>query len=108
MTAREIASLWLIGIAAVFIIVWDHRNQAGTVLNALGASQTPSAGASAMSGAVIPQSAPNSTTTNSAIPVAGNEFGFLATYGNRLTGDTSGSGVDAVFGDIFNNMANGG
>jgi hypothetical protein len=107
MTAREIASLWIIGVAAIFIIIWDHRNQAGSVLNALGASQAPSAGAQSMNAPIIPQGAPNNTNTNNAEPVAGNEFGFIATYGNRFSGDTSASGVDAVFGNIFDNIANG-
>jgi len=100
MTAREIAALWIIGLAGIAIIIWDHRAQAQNVVNALSG---PSGGVANNPGVIIPGPS-TGRTTNNATPMAGNEFGFLATYGNALSGDASPSGPDFAFSDIFNSL----
>ncbi len=100
MTARELASLWIIAIAAVFVIVWDYRNQLGAVLSAATGVASPRSAVAATT--IVATS--NTATTNAASPLAGNEYGFLATYGNPLSGDTQPNGVDTAFGNIFNNL----
>jgi len=101
MTAREIAALWIIGLAGVAAIVWDHRSQTNSVLNALGAPAAPSGDGAA----TIIAGPSTGLTTNGATPAAGNEFGPLATWGNASDGSTSPSGLDTVFGDIFHSLS---
>lgn len=100
MTAREIASLWIIAVVAVFIIVWDHRNQAGVILNALTGGASSSGGPSP-----IVTSVASNLGTNDPMPMAGNEFGALATRGNFISGDVQPGGPDKAFGSIFDNLA---
>jgi hypothetical protein len=101
MTAREGATLWLIGIAAIAIVIWDHRNSLNTIMASLSGSP----------GQVIPSdiqvSQTANLTTNSAIPMAGNEFGALATRGGLIDGATQPNGLDKVFGNIWDNLVNG-
>jgi hypothetical protein len=104
MTAREIASLWIVAVAAVFVLIWDHRNQSGAILSALGGPSKPSLANGAQTVLLGPST---SLTTNGATPMAGNEFGALATYGNRFDGSTQANGSDSAFGNIFNDLSGG-
>jgi hypothetical protein len=101
MTAREGATLWLIGIAAIALVIWDHRNSMNKILANLGGT----------TGQILPTDImPGQTanlTTNSAIPMAGNEFGALATRGGLIDGATQPNGLDKVFGSIWDNLVNG-
>ena len=103
---REIASLYLIGLGAVFIIVWDHRSQASTILSALSSPNTATAPDSAYALGESPVITLRSTEvgTNDPMPQAGNEFGRLAFYGDGLSGGVQPTGLDASFGDIFNSL----
>ena|ERR1700731_2524166 len=100
MTPREIATLWIVGLAAVMLIIWDHRQTQGTILDAMGRAP----GTQVIPDAII-TSVNSQLTTNDATPMAGNEFGRIATYGNVLAGDTQPNGLDKVFGNIFDNLA---
>lgn len=95
MSAREIASLWLVAIAGVTLILWDHRAHMQTVLGALSGR----AGPVATSAPEVPDGMPQGT--NDPIPMAGNEFGFIATLGRQIDGDTQPQGPDVAFGDLF-------
>ena len=95
MTPREIASLWLIGIAGIFLIIWDHRVHVNTILSAVTAP-------GAAPDNTIETSITSNLTTNAALPMAGNEFGRLAAYGTPLSGDVQPH--DLAFGDIWNSL----
>lgn len=103
MTAREIAGLWLISIAGISLVVYDHRSQMQTILGALGSP----VGARPSNTEITPQADRRPLSTNSAMPMAGNEFGPLATYGTPLGGDVQPSGPDLIFSDIFYSMGEG-
>lgn len=103
MTSREIAGLWLIAIAGISLVVYDHRSQMQTILGALGSP----IGALPSNTATAPQADRKPNSTNSAMPMAGNEFGPLTTFGTPLTGDVQPSGPDLIFSDIFYSMGEG-
>jgi len=98
MTAREIASMWIIAVAAIFVIIWDYRNQVNMIL----ANIVTPPRASANTVNYPPVS--SDIGTNNPSPIAGNEFGPLATYGNSLTGDVQPQGPDASFGSVWDNL----
>src|SRR5208283_4252106 len=101
MTAREIASLWIITVSAVFVIVWDYRSQLNGLVNAAFGTST----LSAPGGVLTIFTGPSTNVgTNAPIPLAGNEFGALATYGTSMSGDVQPGGADTAFGNIFNNL----
>ena len=99
MNAREISTLWIIGVAAVALIIWDHRNALNTILNAVGGGVTGQATPD-----VIISQVTSNLTTNNATPMAGNEFGSLATRGGIIDGDVQPNGLDKVFGSIWDNL----
>jgi hypothetical protein len=96
-TAREIAYLWIIAFFGVALIIWDHRTQMQAILGKIGA------GAETFPPEIERGPSVNQTTNN-AVPLTGNEFGFLQTFGNVVSGDAQTNGVDVVFGDIWNNL----
>ena len=101
MTSREIASLWIIGIGAAALIVWDYRNQLNAIVGAI--TGAPSPGSAKAANTINPGPSTN-LTTNAATPLAGNEFGFLQTYGNSLSGDVVPGGPGVAFGSIWNDL----
>lgn len=101
MSAREIAGLWLVGIIGIAIIIWDHFTQTNLILNALGAGGQ--AGVPGTQANPIVTRISSNVTTNDAMPVTGNEFGALGTYGTVMSGDVQ--PLDAVFGDMWNNLS---
>lgn len=101
MNAREIASLWIVAIAAVFVIVWDYRAQLGAIVVAATGSPAPSP---TNSPALLISGPSTNMGTNSPIPIVGNEFGALATFGNVMSGGVQNGGPDKIFGNIFDNL----
>jgi hypothetical protein len=102
MSAREMATIWIIGIAAVFVIIWDHRTQANRIVSATGSQ--PSGGVASNTLNIV-EGPSTDVGTNNPIPMAGNEFGALTVYGNPGSGDAQANGHDAAFGNIFDNLA---
>lgn len=92
MTPREIASMWVIGIAAIFVIVWDYRTQLARVANI---QPLPT------SDQLVPALKPGNLGTNDPIPMPGDRQGWLATYGNVIDGAAQSGGPDSVFTSIF-------
>ena len=100
MTAREMATIWIIGIAAVIVIIFDHRNQAASILNVIGVAPAQDKNQPL----TIVTGPSTNIGTNNPMPIVGNEFGALAVYGDSLAGDTQPQGSDNAFGDLFNNL----
>lgn len=98
MSAREIATLWIIALAGVFVIILDHRMQAGQIMAMLGGSRAPIGGAD---NPILPGAAADVgiATTNDVTPSAtGNARGIGALWANPPTT------MQSVFGSIWDDI----
>jgi len=89
-----------VALAAVMLIIWDHRQTSGSVLAAIGGGAP---GAQVIPDAII-TSVTSSLGTNNPSPMAGDRQGRISTYGDVLAGDVQPNGLDKVFGNIFDNL----
>lgn len=97
LSPRQIATLWIIGIAGTAIIIYDHRVQALTILNALNTPQAAGKAASGMMAAIFtPQG------TNDPIPDAAAGRNGVANLWSIPYANTT-----SAFGSIWDSLSGG-
>ena len=92
------AMLWIVGIAAIFVIIWSHGQNTQSILDAIG-------GAPPLSPPTPQPTLTQAAWSNNPMPIAGNEHGFLDVYGSVSSGDVQPSGPDSGFGDVWSSLS---